>query len=81
MLFRSKGRTAKVAVDVWERGAGPTLSCGSGAVAVAAVVRQRYRVDLIKVAMTDFELRVRFEKNRAYLSGPCALVSQGVYFS
>lgn len=74
-----KGGKAIAQVEVWERGAGATLSCGSGAVAVASVVRQRYKADLVLIKMTDFELRVRFEGKQAYLSGPCALVAEGIY--
>lgn len=72
----------EVQVEAWERGAGATLSCGSGAVAVAAVMRKFLGASLVKVRMTDFVLEVRFdEKNRAYLSGPCAFVASGTYFS
>ncbi|HEY8280123.1 MAG TPA: diaminopimelate epimerase, partial [Bdellovibrionota bacterium] len=66
-----------VLVEVWERGAGATLSCGSGAVAVAAVVRRRTKAERVHVKMTDFTLQVRFEDERAYLSGPCVLVAKG----
>lgn len=30
--------------------------------------------------MTQFRLQVRFEGERAFLSGPSALVSEGVFF-
>jgi diaminopimelate epimerase len=79
--LRKSGKTAEVFVEAWERGAGATLSCGSGAVAVAAVVRRRNPgIERVKVRMTDFELRIRFEGDRAFLSGPCALVAEGRYF-
>lgn len=71
------GKTAHVNVEAWERGAGPTLSCGSGAVAVAAVVRKLTGVELVSVKMTEFELQIRFEGDQAFLSGPCALVASG----
>lgn len=75
------GNTIHARVEAWERGAGATLSCGSGAVAVAAVLRRRLRGNLVLVRMTDFELRIRFEGDQGYLSGPCALVAMGEYFS
>lgn len=79
--LRLGGTTATLFVEAWERGAGATLSCGSGAVAVAAVVRLRYpHLRVVKVRMTEFELRIRFEGERAFLSGPCALVAEGMHF-
>jgi diaminopimelate epimerase len=72
--------SAEVLVEAWERGAGATLSCGSGAVAVAALVRRRTGVARVRVRMTDFVLKIRFEGEAAFLSGPCALVSSGSYF-
>jgi diaminopimelate epimerase len=68
-------------VEVWERGAGATLSCGSGAVAVARVLRQELKVDQVRILMNGFELRIRFEGDLAYLGGPSALVAKGIYFS
>jgi diaminopimelate epimerase len=67
-------------VEAWERGAGATLSCGSGAVAVAAVLRKKTGASFFRIQMTDFELQVRFEGDQAFLSGPCALVASGTYF-
>lgn len=67
-------------VEVWERGAGPTLSCGSGAVAVARVLRCELGTDRVRVKTNGFELEVRFEGDLAYLSGPSALVAKGTYF-
>jgi diaminopimelate epimerase len=79
--LRRSGDTAEVFVEAWERGAGATMSCGSGAVAVAAVVRRRMPgLKAVRVRMTSFELRIRFEGDRAFLSGPCALVAEGFYF-
>lgn len=79
--WKRKGSKAEVRVEAWERGSGATLSCGSGAVAVAAAVRRRDKgIEEVSVAMTDFVLRVRFEGERAFLSGPCALVAEGVAY-
>jgi diaminopimelate epimerase len=75
-----KGKVATVLVDTWERGAGATLSCGSGAVAVGAVIRSLHKVDRINVVMSGFVLQVRFEGEKAFLSGPCTLVAAGNYY-
>jgi diaminopimelate epimerase len=78
--LKLRGKAAAMAVLAWERGAGATLSCGSGAVAAAALVRKRTGAQRIEVEMTEFRLRVRFEDERAYLSGPCVLVARGRIF-
>lgn len=77
--WSAKGKFAKALVDVWERGAGATLSCGSGAVAVAAVIRKISGVEDVSVEMNGFTLRVRFEGERAFLGGPSTLVAHGNY--
>lgn len=78
--LKVQGRKATVHVEAWERGAGATLSCGSGAVAVAAMVNKLYGATDIRLRMTQFELRVRFEGKSAFLSGPCALVAEGTAY-
>lgn len=64
----------------WERGSGATRACGSGAVAVAAVVRALgwSDADVLTVAMPGGELRVRWDGGgSAWLSGPARLVYRG----
>ncbi len=78
--YEKRGSKAYAEVEVWERGAGATLSCGSGAVAVAAVLQKRTGVNVIQVKMTDFLLDVKFQGKEAYLSGPSVLVAEGKYF-
>lgn len=68
-----------VRVEAWERGAGATLSCGSGAVAVAAVFHHRYGCKVVRIRMTNFVLKVRFENDIAFLSGPCEFIAKGTY--
>jgi len=75
-----KGSRAAALVEVWERGAGATMSCGSGAVASASVVHGLTGAELVEIQMTNFKLQVRFEGERAFLSGPSALVAEGMYF-
>lgn len=79
--LKVRGAKAMAVVEVWERGAGATLSCGSGAVATAAVVRGLTGAADVEIRMTSFRLRVRFEGEKAFLSGPSALVAEGVFFS
>lgn len=80
--WKQKGAQVDVWVDTWERGAGPTLSCGSGAVAVAGALRALLGASLVRVYMTEFCLSVRFsEDERAWLSGPSAIVAKGHYFA
>lgn len=78
--IRTRGDEAEARVEVWERGSGPTLSCGSGAVAVARVLREILGVKKARILMNGFALLVRFEAGGAYLGGPVALKAKGVYF-
>ncbi|MCO5142089.1 MAG: diaminopimelate epimerase [Oligoflexia bacterium] len=66
-------------VETWERGAGPTLSCGSGAVAVACLLREKTMKDLFTIKMNQFDLVVEFRGRKAYLSGPSKVIAQGTY--
>jgi diaminopimelate epimerase len=79
--WKKEDGICRARVEAWERGAGATLSCGSGAVAVAALLHKLGQGNHFVIAMTDFELRIRFEGEQAFLSGPCALVAEGRYFS
>lgn len=79
--WKMKSNAVHAEVEAWERGAGATLSCGSGAVAVAAVLREMTGKDLVYIKMTDFTLRVRFEGKKAFLGGPSAVVCAGKYFA
>ena len=56
----------KIEARVWERGAGETLSSGSSAVAVAAAFGARDTT----IRFPGGELAVRFEGDRAFLTGP-----------
>jgi diaminopimelate epimerase len=55
-----------VLARVWERGAGETASSGTSAVAVAAALGQSSAI----VRFPGGELRVRFEGDQAFLTGP-----------
>ena len=70
----------RVRLRVYERGAGETLACGSGACAAAAVLMRRGRVDRdVTIAMPGGELQVSWPADDAPLSmaGPAAFVFEG----
>ncbi len=79
--WKKQGNRIDATVDVWERGAGATLSCGSGAVAVAKVLKEKSGLSHFQIKMNQFVLKVRFEGEEAYLSGPSTLVAIGDYVS
>ena len=60
----------EIEARVWERGAGETASSGSSAVAVAAALGMRHST----VRFPGGALDVRFEGNRAFLTGPAKRV-------
>lgn len=65
---------------VWERGAGPTLACGTGACALvvaAALVGKAQRQCRVHLPGGDLEIEWREADNRVYMSGPAQLVFQG----
>ena len=69
-----------VRLRVFERGAGETLACGSGACAAAAVLMRRGRIDRdVAVELPGGTLRVTWPDDDAGLamSGPAAFVFEG----
>ena len=70
----------KIKIRIWERGAGETLSCGTGICASAAVLRRLGLVGKsLKVLVSGGELDVRFDKDDViYLKGPAVEVFSGV---
>lgn len=70
-----------VRARVWERGAGVTLACGSGACAVAvAGVRRGLTGRNVTVTMDggDLQLEWREDDNCVYMTGPVAVSFSGV---
>ncbi|KKM77426.1 hypothetical protein LCGC14_1370130 [marine sediment metagenome] len=65
-------------VEVWERGVGYTLACGTGACAALAVTN---KLDLVKnkakVSLPGGELQVEFRGKRLHLTGNANLVFKG----
>ena len=67
---------------VWERGAGETLACGTGACAIAVAAARAGKAERdVTVELPGGDLRVRWaNNNRVYLSGPSANVFKGEFF-
>ena len=68
-------------MKVWERGAGPTLACGTGACAtvVAAVLEGRTeRKCTVELPGGPLEIEWRESDNRVIMTGPAELVFDGV---
>ncbi|MFC4729576.1 diaminopimelate epimerase [Coralloluteibacterium thermophilus] len=70
----------RIALRVYERGAGETLACGSGACAAAAALMRRGRVGRrVVVALPGGELEIDWPRDDAPLTmtGPVAFVFEG----
>jgi len=67
-------------MKVWERGAGPTLACGTGAcaVVVAGVLSNRSDRDCI-VSLPGGDLQIKWDvkDNKIYMTGPAEEVFKG----
>ncbi|MGE5472908.1 MAG: diaminopimelate epimerase [Ignavibacteriales bacterium] len=67
---------------VWERGAGETLACGTGACAVmvaAALNGLSERKVVIRLRGGDLQIEWKEENNRVYMTGPAEYVFEGEY--
>jgi len=69
----------QIRARVWERGAGETLSCGTGACAIAVVARLHgYVDDKVDIILPGGTLTVDWDgAGEVYLSGPAELVFEG----
>jgi diaminopimelate epimerase len=70
----------QIEVRVWERGAGETLACGSGACAsVVATVLNQLTQRRVRVRLPGGELGIFWspEDNRVYMQGPSEYVFEG----
>ena len=73
----------RVRMRVWERGAGETLACGTGACAVAvACCLNRLTENDIEVELKGGTLRIRWDaaSNHVFMTGGAATVFDGVYY-
>ena len=74
----------RVRLRVYERGAGETLACGSGACAAAAVLMKRGRVDRdVTIALPGGELQIAWPHDAAAITmaGPAAFVYEGTFLT
>jgi diaminopimelate epimerase len=72
----------RVRLRVWERGAGATLACGTGACAAVAVLRRRGKVDAsVAVDLPGGTLQIDWpgEGQPLAMSGPARFVFEGDY--
>lgn len=67
----------EIKVKTWERGAGFTLSCGTGVVASAFVVKNILNIDKVKVHIKGGIIDVYFKGNRAIMKGNSNKVFEG----
>ena len=71
-----------IKMRVWERGAGETLACGTGACATAvACVLNGYTNEKVKVELLGGTLEIEWNKqdNHVYMTGPAKTIFEGEY--
>lgn len=69
-----------VQMRVWERGAGETMACGTGACAVAvASILNGYTKDEVTVKLLGGDLKIYWDRgeNLVYMTGPATVVFDG----
>ena len=72
----------RIEVITWERGAGRTLACGTGATASAVLARTFGFVDnKVNVKVPGGQLVIEYEggENNAFLTGPSEKIAEGLY--
>ena len=72
----------RMEVITWERGAGRTLACGTGATASAVLARTFGFVDnKINVKVPGGQLVIEYEggENNAFMTGPSEKIAEGLY--
>ncbi len=70
----------KIALRVWERGAGITKACGTGASAttVAAIKKKLINKKICKIKMEGGELKIEYKKNgHILMTGPTKIIKKG----
>jgi diaminopimelate epimerase len=74
-----EGADAHVVMRVYERGSGETMSCGSGACAVAAAVlaEEGRSAGMVAIDVPGGRLSVRLDDSGCHLTGPAVVVATG----
>ena len=63
-----------IRMKVWERGAGITLACGSGAcAAVYASTLKKYTEENVEVRFPEGSLQIKIKDNQAIMTGPAEI--------
>lgn len=70
-----------VQMRVHERGSGETLSCGTGASAVASVLREQSgrKLNRMKIDLPGGTLQISFENGKTIMRGPAVLEESGTF--
>ncbi len=69
-----------IRLRVWERGAGETLACGSGACATAVAAHRRGLTDAkVDIRLNGGMLTVDWRDDGVYMTGPTTMVHDGVF--
>jgi diaminopimelate epimerase len=71
---------SRILLRVWERGAGATLACGSGACAAVAILRRRGKLgDDVAVTLPGGTLQLQWagEGSPMWMTGPAEFVFEG----
>ena len=73
----------KIKLDVWERGCGITLACGTGACAsVVAGIKKGLLDNKVEVILPGGVLKIEYQGKRSvYMTGGAEKVFEGVYFN
>ena len=72
----------RIEVITWERGAGRTLACGTGATASAVLARTFGFIDnKVNVKVPGGQLVIEYEggENNAFMTGPSEKIAEGLY--
>jgi diaminopimelate epimerase len=69
-------------MKVWERGAGPTLACGTGACALTVAAIRAGKIPRNKVRVTlpggDLFIEWKEENNKVFMTGPAIMAFEGL---
>lgn len=79
--FVKKLSDTHVQMRVFERGSGETLSCGTGACAVAAVLREQVKnqKNKFQIDVRGGTLFIEFVEDKIIMTGPAVIESSGVF--